>query len=111
METERLANGSLSLNPRKWTEENGKRRLTEGANERAPDYFGSLDLSLPLGAKLRIRVFGWVRKAASGHTYLSLAAEYPQDETRRLAIAGNDPAQTASMPPSASPAEEETLPF
>ena len=110
MENERLANGSLSLNPRKWVEENGKRRLAEGANERAPDYFGSLDLSLPLGAKLRIRVFGWVRKAASGHTYLSLAAEYPQDETRRLAVATDD-TPTASTPPSASPAEEETLPF
>lgn len=104
MENERLANGSLSLNPRKWAEENGKRRLAEGANERAPDYFGSLDLSLPLGAKLRIRLFGWVRKAASGHTYLSLAAEYPQDETRRLAL---------SEPPANPPAsaQEEELPF
>ena len=108
METERLANGSLSLNPRKWTEENGKRRLAEGANERAPDYFGSLDLSLPLGAKLRIRLFGWVRKAASGHTYLSLAAEYPQDETRRLAVATDEP---SAQPTAEQSAEEETLPF
>lgn len=108
MENERLANGSLSLNPRKWTEENGKRRLSEGANERAPDYFGSLDLSLPLGAKLRIRLFGWVRKAAAGHTYLSIAAEYPQDETRRLAVATAEP---SAQPTAEQSAEEETLPF
>lgn len=108
MENERLANGSLSLNPRKWAEENGKRRLAEGANERAPDYFGSLDLSLPLGAKLRIRLFGWVRKAASGHTYLSIAAEYPQDETRRLAV---DTAEPSAQHTAEQSAEEETLPF
>ena len=108
MENERLANGSLSLNPRKWAEENGKRRLADGANERAPDYFGSLDLSLPLGAKLRIRLFGWVRKAASGHTYLSLAAEYPQDETRRLAVATAEP---SAQPTAAQSAEEDQLPF
>lgn len=108
MENERLANGSLSINPRKWAEENGKRRLAEGANERAPDYFGSLDLSLPLGAKLRIRLFGWVRKSAEGHTFLSLAAEYPQNETRRLAVATAEPSAQHTAEQSA---EEETLPF
>ncbi|MGN0890132.1 MAG: hypothetical protein ACI4W7_00610 [Candidatus Spyradenecus sp.] len=102
----RLANGSLSLNPRKWTEANGKRTLAEVANDRAPDYFGSLDLAIgETGAKLRIRLFGWVRKSAEGHTFLSLAAEYPQNETRRLALS-----EPPANPP-ATTAQEEELPF
>ena len=105
MPNPRLANGSLSLNPRKWSEENGNRTLIEGANDRAPDYAGSLDLSIgETGAKLRIRLFGWVRKSAEGHTFLSLAAEYPQNETRRLALA-----EPPANPPTS--AQEEELPF
>ena len=76
----------------------------QGANPKAPDYFGSILLDLVPGAPpVVLRISGWVRKSDKekdeGRCYLSGEIKYDKTEERRIDIKG--------LPEEAPPADEE----
>lgn len=115
---DKAAQGMLSRSKYKYEydTDTGKYHMKEGANPKAPDYSGQLEVDVGTGAPVLMRISGWVRKRNSdGIPFLSLSAEYDQNETRRLSAGKPTPsyASTEAVPSNANtpPIEDEALPF
>lgn len=113
--SERIAQGTLNRSKYKYDFDptTGKWSLKQGANPKGPDYSGLITLDLP-GGPIKLRLSGWVRRAQDGKPgFLSLSAEYPMDEQRRLQVSGAAPAADTLPPdtPTDKPEFDEDLPF
>lgn len=94
-ENEHVRIGKLFLgrNPGRyeWDAEAGRYRSVRGANPKAPQYTGEVELDLDGcdGAPIKLRISAWVRESRKdGRQFMSGEVEYAKDETRGLAIKG-----------------------
>lgn len=105
-ENEHVRIGKLFLgrNPGRyeWDAEAGRYRRVRGANPKAPQYTGEVELDLDGcdGAPIKLRISAWVRESKKDkRQFMSGEVEYSKDEMRELAIKG--------LPEEAPPADEE----
>jgi uncharacterized protein (DUF736 family) len=84
--SEQLGRGSLRRNKRKYDLVNGKYVAISG-KDKHPDYTGKVTLKVA-GGEIAAYLSAWVRKDDEGTPYMSLTIDYPQNEQRRLALAG-----------------------
>lgn len=84
--SERLGDGSFRRNGRKYENREGKYVVISG-KEKHPDYTGKVTLKVA-GGEISAYLSAWVRKGQDGTPFMSLTLDYPQNEQRRLALAG-----------------------
>jgi uncharacterized protein (DUF736 family) len=84
--SEQLGRGSLRRNKRKYELQGGKWAVLPG-KDKHPDYTGKVTLKVA-GGEIAAYLSAWVRKDDEGTPYMSLTIDYPQNEQRRLALAG-----------------------
>ena len=110
MANDKAGSGSLRRNENKYEEINGKPVVIAG-KEKHPDYKGKIDLVVG-GTTLKVYVSSWVRKGQDGTPFMSLSLEYPNNESRRLTIAGATQRVTNVDPDGINVTEtDEDLPF
>jgi hypothetical protein len=76
----------MRRNERKYEMRDNKWVVIAG-KEKHPDYNGKAKLKVA-GGEIDVYLSAWVRKGQDGKPFMSYTLEYPQNEQRRLALAG-----------------------
>ena len=110
MANDKAGRGTLRRNENKYEDRGGKYAVIAG-KEKYPDYKGKFDLVVG-DTTLKVYASAWVRKSEEGEAFMSIQLEYPNNESRRLTIAGATGMVTNVDPDGINVAEtDEDLPF